>query len=123
MAKRYELTDERYEAIADLLPPTGKSGGAWKDHRVVLNGIFWILHTGAQWRELPERYGCWQTVYSRFRRWQLDGTIDRILDRLYLRLDGQGLIDPDTWYVDSTSIRAGRSAAGAKKKGGVATQW
>lgn len=116
MAKRYELSDGEYAVIADLFPSEAKRGGQWKDHRQVLNGIFWILHTGAQWRELPERYGKWQTVYGRFRRWQGDGTIGRVLERLHLRLDAEGRIDPDTWFVDGTIMRAGRSAAGGGKK-------
>ena len=116
MVRRFELTDGQYAAIADLLPPVGRPGGAWRDHRQVLDAIFWVLHTGAQWRELPERYGPWQTAYYRFRRWQSDGTIDAILRRLYLRLDEEGRIDPDTWLVDATIVRAGRAAAGAGGK-------
>ncbi len=65
--RRYELTDEQWRLIVDLLPPTGGEGGQWRDHRQVLNGIFWILHTGAQWRELPERYGPWKTVKRSFK--------------------------------------------------------
>lgn len=58
MARRYELSEQEYALVADLLP-AGGGGGQWKDHRQVLNGIFWVLHTGPQWRELPERYGPW----------------------------------------------------------------
>ena len=54
--RRYELTDEAFERIEPLLP-TQKPGGQWKDHRTVLNGMFWILNSGAQWRDMPERYG------------------------------------------------------------------
>lgn len=121
MAKRYELSDEEYRLVEDLLPRVGRPGGRWKDHRQVLDGIFWVLHTGAQWRELPERYGRWQTVYGRFRRWQADGTIDRLLDRLRLRLAADGRIDPDAWFVDATVVRAGRSAAGAGGK--IPARW
>lgn len=116
MTRRYELTADQFRLIEDLLPANGGIGGQWKDHRTVLNGIFWILYSGAQWRELPERYGKWQTVYYRFRRWQKDGTVDRILERLQLTLDEDGRIDIDFWFVDATIIRAGRSAAGARKK-------
>jgi transposase len=77
--------------------------------------MFWKLNTGAGWRDLPERYGTWQTVYDRFRRWQRDGTLQRLLDRLQLRLDQLGRIDWDTWCVDGSNIRAARPAAGAKK--------
>jgi len=121
MAKRFELSDAEFAVIEDLFPPCGCRGGQWKDHRQMLNGIFWILHTGAQWREVPERYGKWQTVYDRFRRWVADGTIDQVLKRLQLRLAQDGRIDPDTWFVDGTVIRAGRSAAGGGKK--KAARW
>lgn len=115
--RRYELTDEQYALVADLLPPNGRSGGQWRDHRQVLNGIFWILHTGAQWRELPERYGAWKTVYGRFNRWRREGLFDRMLRRLQVRLDGDGRIDWDLWCVDGATVRASRSAAGGGKKG------
>lgn len=115
--RRYELTDEQWRLIVDLLPPTGGEGGQWRDHRQVLNGIFWILHTGAQWRELPERYGPWKTVNGRFRRWTREGLFDRILERLRVRLDERGRIDWDLWCVDGTSVRASRSAAGGPKGG------
>ena len=111
--RRYELTDEQFESIRDLLPLNGKRGGQWNDHRVTLNGIFWILHAGAQWRELPERYGQWQSVYDRFARWRRDGTFDRMLQRLQMKLDKDGRIDWDLWCIDGTNVRASRSAAGA----------
>ena len=67
-------------------------------------------------RDLPERYGPWQTVYDRFNRWRKDGTWAKILDALLLRLDDDGLIDRDLWCVDASVIRASRSAGGAGKK-------
>jgi len=114
--RRYELTEEQFALVSDLLPVNGGRGGQWNDHRTVLNGIFWILHTGAQWRELPERYGKWKSVYDRFRRWQRDGTLDRMLERLQMRLDAEGRIDFDLWCVDATPVRASRSAGGGGKK-------
>jgi len=113
--RRYELTDEQHELIGDLLPRNGKRGGQWNDHRTTLNGMFWILHSGAQWREMPERYGRWQSVYDRFNRWRKDGTVDRILRRLQMRLDKEGRIDWDLWCIDGTNVRASRSAAGARE--------
>ena len=121
MIRRYELTDEQFALVKDLMPATGRPGGQWKDHRTTLDGIFWILHTGAQWRELPDRYGNWKTVYDRFNRFRRDGTIARILERLLLKLGEDGRVDEDLWCIDATSIRASRSAAGAGggKKGGA----
>jgi transposase len=115
VVRRYELSDEAFALVADLLPPNGRRGGQWHDHRTALNGIFWILHSGAQWRELPERYGPWQTVYWRYNRWRQDGTIDRMLERLQLRLGADGRIDVELWCIDATQIRASRAAAGARR--------
>ena len=74
MIRHYELTAEQFAFIEDLLPANGKPGGQWNDHLTALNGILWILHTGAQWRELPERYGKWKSVHDRLSRWRADGT-------------------------------------------------
>jgi transposase len=115
--RRYELEDHQWEKISDLFPSNdSKRGAPWKDHRKMLNGMFWILCSGAPWRDLPSRYGKWKTVYDRFRRYRIDGTFDRILARLQLALNEQGLIDYSLWEVDSTTVRAHKSAAGAKKK-------
>lgn len=113
--RRYELSEKEFAVIADLLPGNGKRGRQWQDHRRMLNGMMWILHTGAQWRELPERYGKWHSVYTRFNRWAKDGTFDRILERLQFKLDEQGRIDNELWCIDASLIRASRSAAGALK--------
>jgi len=114
--RRYELTDEAYERIDPLLP-SQRPGGQWAEHRTVLNGMFWILNSGAQWRDMPERYGRWQTVYGRYRRWTREGLFDRILHRLHLELDDDDRIDWDVFDVDGTNVRAHQSAAGAVKKG------
>lgn len=113
MTRRHEIADEGWALVAALMPPEPpRGGGRWRSHRQVFNGMLWKLGTGAQWRDLPGRYGPWQTVYDRFVRWRRDGTFDRILDRLRLRLDEEGRIDLGTWCVDGTTIRASRSAAG-----------
>lgn len=116
MTRHYELTAEQFATIDDLLPENGRRGGQWNGHRTALNGIRWILYTGAPWRELPERYGKWKSVHDRLTRGRADGTIDRILERLHVRLDERGPIDRDLWCVDATGIRAGRAAAGAGGK-------
>lgn len=118
--RRYELSDEQWERIADLFPSNeGKRGAPWQDHRKMLNGMFWILCSGAPWRDLPERYGKWKTVYDRFRRYRMEGMFDKILSRLQLELNEAGLIDYHLWEVDSTTVRAHKSAAGAGEKRGT----
>lgn len=114
---RHELTDAEWDAIADLFPSNeGNPGRPWNDHRTMMNAMVWILRTGAPWRDLPEKYGPWQSVYDRFSRYESDGTWDMILRRLQRRLAVEGHIDKDRWYIDGSSIRASRAAAGAKKK-------
>lgn len=118
--RRYELSNEQWEKISDLFPDSkGNRGGQWKDHRQVLNGMFWVLCSGAPWRDLPERYGNWKTVYDRFRRYRIDGIFDEILARLQLELNQEGLIDYSLWLIDSTTVRAHKSAAGAGLKRGI----
>jgi transposase len=114
-----ELTDEQFARLEPYLPKGGPEGGhPWAEHRRVLNGLFWKLHTGAQWRDIPERYGPWTTIYDRYRRWCQEGRFACLLVALRDTLDAQGLLDWEQWWLDSTSIRASRAAAGARKKGG-----
>jgi transposase len=87
----------------------------------MLNGILWILRTGAPWRDLPEYFGPWQTVYDHFRNWRRDRVFDRVLDALQIRLDRDGKIDWDLWCIDGSSVRASRAAAGADKKASTVT--
>ncbi len=77
----------------------------------------WTLATGAQWRNLPERHGPWQTVHERLSRWRREGLFDRLVDQPRLRLSAEGLIGLDLWCIDSASVRVGRSAAGVGKEG------
>ncbi len=115
--RRHELTDEQWEVLKDLLPAIPTRGRPRRELREVLNAIFWLLRTGAPWRDLPERYGPWQSTYHWFNRWRGDGTWDRMLEALQIRLDREGRIDWDLWCIDGTTIRASRAAAGAGKKG------
>ncbi|MBK1656397.1 MULTISPECIES: IS5 family transposase [Allochromatium] len=118
MSRRYELPEEAWELIADLFSRPQRTGRPRRDDRLMLNGLFWVLCSGAAWRDLPERFGPWSTVYQRFRDWRDDGTFTKVLERLHIRLREDGLIDLETWMIDSTSIRATRAAAGGGKKGG-----
>ena len=105
MLRRYELTDDEWNRIVDLLPPenTGKQGRPRKNNRTILNGIIWIARSGAPWRDLPERYGPWETVYSRFRKWIDDGILDNIFRLLSLEAAPQEL-SLDASIVQRTSI-------------------
>jgi len=116
---RHELSDEAWERIQDLLPRAQGAGRPWNDHRRTLNGILWTLRTGSPWRDLPERYGPWKSVYGRFNRWSKDGTFDAIVARLQRELDAAGKIDRDLWCLDGSSVRATRAAAGAGKRGAL----
>ena len=115
--KRHELSDDQWVILSEFFPPRKPTrGGRWKDDRTMLNGIFWRLNTGAPWRDLPDRYGPWPTVYRRFAALRQAGLLDRILGRLQLRLSEAELLDPDLFCVDGTNVRATRAAAGAAKK-------
>jgi transposase len=101
------------------LPVSEGVGHPWNPHRPIVNGIVWRLRTGCQWRDIPERYGPWQTIDDRYGRWRRDGTWDRIFQALQVKLDEHGKLDWEQWSLDSTSIRAHRAAAGARKKRGA----
>ena len=116
MVERGELTDAAWRVIAPLLPRSaGRRGGQWRDHRTVINGILWKLRTGAPWRDLPERYGPWQTCADRLYRWRRDGTWDRMLAQAQTRSDAAGEV---VWKVsvDSSIARAHQHASGARRR-------
>src|SRR5438876_10488931 len=113
---RGDLSDAQWELVKGLMP-VQRRGGKWNDHRTTVNGMLWVLRTGAPWRDLPERYGRWQSVYDRFNRWRGEGMYQRLLKALRIRLDKAGKIDWDLWLVDGSNVRASRAAAGAGKKG------
>jgi transposase len=83
----------------------------------MLEAMIWLLRTGSPWRDLPDWYGPWQTVYSKFRQWRDAEVLDRVVQKLQVRLADAGRVDWDLWCVDATSIRAARCAAGALKEG------
>lgn len=120
--KRHEITDEQWERIKQFFPPEQGKGRPFRSHRTMVNSIFWVLSTGAPWRDLPERYGPWQTAYNRFNRWRKEGLIDRLLQKLRFQLDENGHIDWSLWCIDGSNIRAHVSSAGAGKKGDYLNQ-
>jgi transposase len=114
---RADLTDAQWAVLASLLPKGKKPGRppTWSK-RQLIDGIRWRVRVGAPWRDVPARYGPWQSVYGLFRRWQRDGTWRQLLTGLQARADAAGLICWDV-SVDSTIARAHQHAAGARKRG------
>jgi len=109
---RHRLKDEQWELIADLFAKPKATGRPPSDPRKMIDGVFWILNTGAQWRDLPAELGPKSTVWDYFNRWNADGTLQVILDRLR----GQVTIDEELWCIDGTLVRAAKCAAGGGKK-------
>ena len=115
MAKRYELSEAQWQRIAPALPgKPGDPGRSGVDNRVFVNGVLWVLRSGAHWHDLPERYGKWKTVHKRFTRWAKAGVWERVFASL--------AADPDNQYLmlDTTLVRAHQQAATGK--GGTATR-
>ena len=119
--ERHELSDAQWERLRPLLPPQLRVGRGRpaKDHRTIVNAILWRLATGVPWRDLPERFGPWRTVYSRFRRWQRSGVWERVLAALQAEADARGELDWALHFLDGTTVRAHPHAAGAKKGAGT----
>ena len=113
MAKRYELSDDQWERIKDLLPgKRSDPGRTGSDNRNFVNGVLWVLRSGARWYDLPERYGKWKTVHKRFTRWAKSGVWEKVFKSL--------LKDRDNAYMmlDSSLVKAHQQAATGK--GGAA---
>lgn len=101
--------------LEPLLPACRGRGRPWADHRTVVNGVLHRVRTGVPWRDLPEQFGKWKTIYNRHRRWSGDGTWERILDQLRVGCDTDEGAD---WSaaIDSTVVRAHQHAAGARRE-------
>jgi len=108
--RRYEIDEQAWDRVQDLLP--GKAGDVGRsavDNRQFLHAVLWIARSGAPWRDLPERFGPWNSVYQRFRRWAKKKVWQRVFEALQ---------EPDLDWVmlDSTTVRAHQQAAGQKKQ-------
>ncbi|MGW6526498.1 IS5 family transposase [Streptomyces sp. NPDC054962] len=117
VVRRHELTDQEWELLAPLIPRAA-TGRPRVEDRQAVNGMVYNIRTGISWRDLPERYGSWQTVHNRFRRYALDGVFTRALQQIQARADAAGRID---WLVqiDSTIVRAHQHAATTGRKMGI----
>lgn len=112
---RLILNDVQWERIAPLIiGREDQRGSTGRDNRMFVEGVLWIVRTGSPWRDLPEAFGEWNSVFRRFSRWSAKGVWCRIFEAL--------ADDPDFEYliIDSTIVRAHQHAAGAAKKGGLA---
>lgn len=113
MLRLYELTDQQWEQIASYFPTeySRKRGRPLKDNRLMLNAMIWIARSGAPWRDLPERFGPWETVYSRFRKWIDDGFLDNIFRILSMDAELSEI------SLDASIVQAHQHSAGARKDG------
>ena len=103
------MSDEEWNFFHPFVSRQG-AGRRPRNHRLVLDGIFWIARTGAQWRDLPDYFGKWSSVYRQFRRWTLSGLWDLLLETLNDAKD----VGATVQMVDSTVVRAHHCSAGAK---------
>jgi transposase len=115
MVKRYELTEAQWHRIAGLLPgKVGDPGRTAADNRLFVNGVLWVLRSGAHWHDLPERYGKWKSVHTRFARWAKSGAWERVFEALIKDRKNEYLM------LDTTLVRAHQQAATGK--GGTKTR-
>jgi len=117
MRGRWELTDAQWEVIEPILRPKRRSDGRgrpWQDPRAVLNGILWVLGTGAQWRELPKKYPPYQTCHRRFQQWVREGNLEGILRVLAEELQARGKLQLEEAFIDAsfTGAKKGASRSG-----------
>jgi transposase len=123
MARREELSDEQWLIIEPLLGEMPRRadgrGRPWRDNREVINGILWILRTGAAWADLPERFPPYQTCHRRFQIWVKDGTLRRILEALAEDLQSRGKFDLSECFIDGTFVSAKKGALGLERPSGA----
>lgn len=113
---RHRLSNAHWDLIADVFPEPATTGRPQRDRRTIVDGMLWILRTGSPWRDLPEEFGPWETVYRLYNQWNDDGTLEEMLRRLIVAQIDDGQIDQELWCIDGTSVRAARCAGGGGKK-------
>ena len=114
MTGRWELNDEQWAVVEPVLRPvrrTDNRGRPWHETRAVLNGVLWVLGTGAQWREMPEKYPPYQTCHRRFQQWVRNGKLEEALKRLARHLHEHGKLNLDEAFVDATFASAKKGAS------------
>ncbi len=122
MHGRWELTDEQWQLVEPVLRPARRGdnrGRPWHDTRAVLNGVLWVLGTGAQWRELPEKYPPFQTCHRRFQQWVRAGKLEEALRKLARHLHAEGKLNLEEAFVDATFASAKKGASPSAPRGGA----
>jgi transposase len=108
------LRDDQWKRIEQMLPgKSGDPGRTGEDNRLFVEAVLWVARTGSPWRDLPEEFGCWNSVYKRFARWSNNGVWHRVFAALAMDADFEEI------FLDSTIVRAHQHAAGAAKKTGI----
>ena len=114
MPGRWEVSEEQWSLLEPILRPQRRADGKGRppaDTRSVLNGVLWILGTGAQWRELPKKYPPYQTCHRRFQQWVRSGKLEKVLRRLTERLQGKGRLNLEEAFIDATFVAAKKGAS------------
>jgi transposase len=115
-----DLSDAQWEILNTLIPePTPRRDGRgrpWKDRRAVLNGILWVLRTGAPWADVPDRYPSYQTCHRRFQQWVRSGVMKGVLEALALDLKARGALDVREAFIDASFAPAKKGAPKSEKQ-------
>ena len=117
MVRADAICDELWAILETVISAdAGRPGRPWNDHRLTLEGICWRFRTGSPWRDLPDTFGAWQSVWERHRRWSADGTYERMFAAVKENA-GVDVADLDALLsVDSTSAKVHQHAAGAPRR-------
>ena len=124
-----DLTDQQWQIIETILPPdrvrADRRGRPWSDRRNTLNGILWILRTGARWQDLPQQYGPYQTVHRRFQNWVRSKVLEQVLLAVAQDLKDRGGLDLRECFIDGTFVPAkkGVAASGRPSAGRAPRSW
>lgn len=118
---RREVSDEVWGLLEPMLPAVKTAGRPWTNHRLAVEGAVWKYRTGAPWRDVPERFGKWNSIYKRFNRWAEDGTWEKLLGEVHKLADANGDVD---WVVsiDSTIARVHQHGATLARDTGGSTE-
>lgn len=126
LANARDLTDAQWETLDYLIPEPPRRedgrGRPWKNRRAVLNGILWVLRTGAPWADVPQRYPSYQTCHRRFQQWVRSGVMKGILEALALDLKTRGVLDVEEAFIDGSFAPAKKGASKSGRQNVVREQ-